>query len=262
LPLEHLNSALESSHPARATAAGFSFGRTYRISELLQRLGAVRIGRGGFDGRWAGAAGDRAQPSLGQDRYGVAGYGAFGGSSGSFGARSRLPPVGVEHERTGFEQVRFGGARPWQDPSGGAAPRPYGMPDYEGTAELLEKLWESLPDYEDLPPIGLFPFGPLYNKPPHDAKDRHGAKAPGKPGEKNGFRDPKGGEKWVKNPNSKHKGSFGWLDDKGRVWIPTGPKPSRAYGPPHWDVQLPNSDEYVNVKPDEHIDDKLREKGL
>ena len=55
-------------------------------------------------------------------------------------------------------------------------------------------------------------------KPPEDAKDPNGAKAPGKPGEAEGFKDPKDGEKWGKAPN----GKYGWVDDKGRVWVPTG----------------------------------------
>jgi len=81
---------------------------------------------------------------------------------------------------------------------------------------------------------------PLYNRPPSDAKDPEGAKAPGKPGETEGFKDPKGGEKWVPNPNPGKGGSAnGWLDDKGRVWCPTG-QGGRAHGGPHWDVQLPN----------------------
>jgi RHS repeat-associated protein len=74
-----------------------------------------------------------------------------------------------------------------------------------------------------------------FAKPPSDARNPDGPKAPGKPTAEEGYRDPKGGEKWVTNPNG--RGS-GWLDDKGRVWVPTGPGGS-AHGGPHWDVQTP-----------------------
>ncbi len=88
----------------------------------------------------------------------------------------------------------------------------------------------------------------IFVKPPKDAKNPEGAKAPGKPGEAEGFKDPKGGEKWVKNPNPKKGGSsHGWEDDKGRVWCPTGPG-GRAHGDPHWDVQTPGGSN-LNVYP-------------
>lgn len=77
--------------------------------------------------------------------------------------------------------------------------------------------------------------GIVHTSAPSDAKDPNGAKAPGKPGEKEGFKDPKTGEKWVKNPNG--RGS-GWLDADGNVWVPTGWGGS-AHGGPHWDVQDP-----------------------
>jgi len=87
---------------------------------------------------------------------------------------------------------------------------------------------------------------PLYSKPPSDAHDPNGAKAPGKPGKAEGFLDPKGGENWTKNPNG--SGS-GWEAKDGKVWVPTGPKPSRAHGGPHWDVQNPRTGTHINVKP-------------
>ena len=91
---------------------------------------------------------------------------------------------------------------------------------------------------------GTLQGGPLYAKPPSDAKDPEGAKAPGKPGEKEGFVDPKGGEDWVKNPNG--HGS-GWRDSSGNVWVPTG-QGGEAHGGPHWDVQTPGGG-HVNVYP-------------
>lgn len=88
----------------------------------------------------------------------------------------------------------------------------------------------------------------IYNaKPPENAYDQNGPKAPGKPGETEGFRDPKGGENWVPNPNPRNGGSsHGWEDDKGRVWCPTG-QGGRSHGGPHWDVQKPGG--YDNVFP-------------
>jgi RHS repeat-associated protein len=87
--------------------------------------------------------------------------------------------------------------------------------------------------------------GIAYTNAPSDAKDPNGAKAPGKPGEKEGFKDPKNGEKWVKNPNG--RGS-GWEDSDGKVWVPTGPGGS-AHGGSHWDVQDPRTGGHVNVYP-------------
>jgi RHS repeat-associated protein len=63
-------------------------------------------------------------------------------------------------------------------------------------------------------------LGLIFSKPPRDAKSPTGAKAPGKPGEADGFKDPKGGENWVRNPNG--HGS-GWEAADGQVWVPTGP---------------------------------------
>ncbi|MGY0194099.1 RHS repeat-associated core domain-containing protein [Leptothrix sp. BB-4] len=85
----------------------------------------------------------------------------------------------------------------------------------------------------------------IFAKPPADASDPNGPKAPGKPGTDVGFCDPKGGPDWVKNPNG--RGS-GWRGDDGRVWVPTGPRPGNAHGGPHWDVQTPGGG-YVNVYP-------------
>ncbi|WP_181721738.1 polymorphic toxin type 37 domain-containing protein [Nocardia gipuzkoensis] len=81
-------------------------------------------------------------------------------------------------------------------------------------------------------------------KPPANAYDPNGPKAPGRPGEAEGFVPPKDGDKWVPNPNG--KGS-GWLDADGRVWVPTG-QGSTAHGGPHWDVQEKKGG-YTNVYP-------------
>ena len=87
-----------------------------------------------------------------------------------------------------------------------------------------------------------------FNKPPENAYDPDGAKAPGKPDKEDGFEDPKGGENWVPNPNPGRGGSaLGWQDKNGDVWCPTGQGGS-AHGGPHWDVQSPGGG-YRNVYP-------------
>lgn len=88
------------------------------------------------------------------------------------------------------------------------------------------------------------------SKAPDNAYNPDGPKAPGKPTAEDGFNDPKGGEQWVPNPNQgKGGGSHGWLDDKGRVWVPTG-QGGRAHGGPHWDVQLPGrGGKCIQVRP-------------
>jgi len=89
---------------------------------------------------------------------------------------------------------------------------------------------------------------PIFNKPPKNAYDPNGPKAPGKPGEEQGFKDPKGGENWVPNPNPGRGGSsHGWEDANGDVWCPTG-QGGRAHGGPQWDVQTPGGG-YRNVWP-------------
>jgi RHS repeat-associated protein len=88
----------------------------------------------------------------------------------------------------------------------------------------------------------------MFAKPPDNAYDPNGPKAPGKPGPQDGFQDPKGGDNWVPNPNpGKGGGSHGWQDAKGNVWVPTG-QGGRSHGGPHWDVQTPGGG-YINVKP-------------
>lgn len=223
---------------------------------------------GGFGGSWERGGGDGAASGT-WDGYGVAAYGAFGGADAVSGAGPRRRPAvyGSGDEPVHAERAQFAVPLPLPPPPAGAPPRP-GDPDYAGAWKELRKLWGQLPEFDDLPEVEK-PFfmqllsaiqNLLYNKPPHDAKDPHGAKAPGKPGEETGFRDPKGGERWVPNPFPERGGaSHGWLDDKGRVWVPTGPRPGRAHGKPHWDVQWPNRD-YSNVRPGKHIDNVPRKR--
>lgn len=71
------------------------------------------------------------------------------------------------------------------------------------------------------------------------------AQAPGVPTEADGFKPKKNWDgKKVRAPN----GQYGYPDRKGNVWVPTGPKPSRAHGGPHWDVQHPGGG-HTNVYP-------------
>jgi RHS repeat-associated protein len=86
--------------------------------------------------------------------------------------------------------------------------------------------------------------GLIFAKPPADASDPNGPKAPGKPGDSEGYCPPKGGDDWVRNPNG--SGS-GWRDKDGNVWVPTG-QGGGAHGGPHWDVQKPGGG-YINVYP-------------
>ena len=96
--------------------------------------------------------------------------------------------------------------------------------------------------------IGWNIVGPMLIKPPDNAYDPNGPKAPGKPGEADGFKDPKGGDNWVPNPNPGKGGAgYGWQDANGDVWCPTG-QGGTAHGGPHWDVQTPGGG-YRNVRP-------------
>jgi RHS repeat-associated protein len=100
---------------------------------------------------------------------------------------------------------------------------------------------------------GFLPSGgfgnQIFNKPPKDAEDPNGAKAPGKPGDTEGFCEPKKGKpKWGRAPNGR---GAGWIDGDGNVWVPTGPdggSTGDAHGGPHWDVQSPGGG-YENVYP-------------
>lgn len=89
----------------------------------------------------------------------------------------------------------------------------------------------------------------IYAKPPENALDPDGPKAPGLPTEDDGYVPPKGGPDWVPNPNpGRGSSNHGWRDKKGDVWCPTGPRPGRAHGGPGWDVQTPGGG-YRNVWP-------------
>lgn len=71
------------------------------------------------------------------------------------------------------------------------------------------------------------------------------AQAPGKPTKEDGFVPPKRWDgKKVRHPKT---GQYGWPDDKGKVWVPTGPG-ALAHGGPHWDV-IDKSGDHINVMP-------------
>lgn len=71
----------------------------------------------------------------------------------------------------------------------------------------------------------------------------HAERAPGKPTEKDGFIPKK---KWdgkkVPHPDS---GQYGYPDNTGAVWVPTGEKAHRG---PHWDV-IDKDGNHANVLP-------------
>ncbi|PFX11064.1 hypothetical protein AWC38_SpisGene25499, partial [Stylophora pistillata] len=76
------------------------------------------------------------------------------------------------------------------------------------------------------------------------------AKAPGMPTDKEGFKPPKN---WDGKLVKTSKG-YGYPDNKGNVWVPTGLGGSLpgttgpAHGGPHWDVQNPTG-KHTNVYP-------------
>jgi RHS repeat-associated protein len=81
-------------------------------------------------------------------------------------------------------------------------------------------------------------------KPPRDAADPNGSKAPGLPASNDGYNPPPGGAQWGQSPNGN---GWGWVDKDGNVWVPTG-QGSAAHGGPHWDVQQQGGG-YQNVYP-------------
>jgi hypothetical protein len=75
------------------------------------------------------------------------------------------------------------------------------------------------------------------------------AQAPGKPTEEDGYSPPK---KWDgKKVKHTKTGQYGWPDNKGKVWVSTGPGPL-AHGGPHWDVTDKNGN-HINIMPDGKI---------
>lgn len=86
-----------------------------------------------------------------------------------------------------------------------------------------------------------------FHKPPRDAWDKNGAKAPGRPGAETGFQDPKGGPRWGRTDG----GDWGWEDADGKIWVPSG-SGSDAHGGPHWDVQNKDGTGHRNVYPGGH----------
>ena len=69
------------------------------------------------------------------------------------------------------------------------------------------------------------------------------AQAPGKPTENDGFVPKKNWD----GKKVKHSRGWGWPDNKGNIWIPSG---LNGHGGPHWDVQRPGRcKDYENVVP-------------
>jgi hypothetical protein len=99
----------------------------------------------------------------------------------------------------------------------------------------------------------------MFIKPPANAWDQNGPKAPGYPGDYPGigadkgipYKDPKGGPNWVQNPNGK---GWGW-ESGNDVWVPTG-QGGLAHGGPHYDVQVGKGN--VNVYPPKNPSSEFR----
>lgn len=106
---------------------------------------------------------------------------------------------------------------------------------------LKHLLFPGIPPYSQASP-GI--REPIFAKPPHDARNPTGAKAPGKPGKNEGFTDPAAGENWGRTTH----GDRGWIDENGDVWVPSG-QGRQAHGGPHWDVQSPDGRNHRNVYP-------------
>jgi len=97
-----------------------------------------------------------------------------------------------------------------------------------------------------------FTNGPsaTFIKPPPNAWDSTGPKAPGHPGGVGDYADPKEGPNWAPNPNGL---GWGWESKDGKVWVPTG-QGGAAHGGPHWDVQDPRTRDHENVRPPKSSD--------
>lgn len=142
---------------------------------------------------------------------------------------------------TGMEEIAVTGKRWPAIDWGWPFPAPPGSTRDQETRQLANQLQRGLDN------IGNWVCSYLCaEKAPGDATDPNGAKAPGKPGEAEGFKDPPTGPKW--QPGDKGRRG-GWVDDKGNVWRPTGPGREIAHGGPHWDVTDKNGKGVGNVYP-------------
>jgi RHS repeat-associated protein len=241
---------LEAAFAGAVTGAAFgaagSLGSTGEVVTGHAAAGCLSgVVQGGGCGRGAASAvvGKAVTLGIGGPSYSQDGPRKFvaatlaGGISskvagGHFGTGAQTAAFGYLFNQMMHEEERS----PWR----GVGPPPLVADANANIATHLTRAWNNFWDaiYDSV----------IFAKPPQDAYDPNGPKAPGKPGSETGFRDPRRGENWVPNPNG--RGS-GWEAHDGRVWVPTGPRPGNAHGGPHWDVQTPGRPrEYENVYPD------------
>lgn len=157
-------------------------------------------------------------------------------------------PVGNQDAHMSLPQPDlFRRPAPWTPPEGfvGNGDEPTEKQKYEWLRENMAR--DGLHPFEWPLEHRLGGKKPTGREAPKDAHDPNGSKAPRKPGKREGFEDPAGGEQWVPNPNDKSPNpDWGWFDKDGSVWVPTGPKPSIAHGGPHWDKQNPKTGGHEN----------------
>ena len=114
-------------------------------------------------------------------------------------------------------------------------------------SDPLDKNGGEQPNYEKIPRDGRYIAGYAGggddNKKKGDGDKRTLPDMKENPPDHPGYKPPKSGDQWVRNPNGR---GMGWLDKKGSVWVPDDHNGTHA---PHWDVQDPKGGGYTPVYP-------------